>query len=264
MRRTAGRGPALSSRAVAVRAILFDLFDTLVDLHMEWLPETLVAGRPRRSTWRSLHEVVAREAPVDFDTFARALDLVDRELGAERQARGLELPTVERFGELLRRLGVARATLAEELTRVHMGKLREVARFHEHHAPLLARLRAQARIGLCSNFSHSPTALALLEQGGLREHLDAVAISDEVGFRKPRREIFEEALRRLGVAPGEAVHVGDRLDADVAGAGALGIRPIWLVRRAPEAERQLAAHTGPPPAAVIADLAELPEALAPL
>ena len=47
-----------------------------------------------------------------------------------------------------------------------------------------------------------------------------------VGAAKPDPRIFHAALARAGVAPDEAVHVGDTLANDVAGARAAGITPI--------------------------------------
>ena len=87
--------------------------------------------------------------------------------------------------------------------------------------------------------------------------LDALVISDAVGIRKPRSEIFEAVLAELGVAPEETLHVGDSLRADVAGARALGIHTVWITRRVPDLERALGEHEGPPPDHVIADLAEI-------
>ncbi len=60
-----------------------------------------------------------------------------------------------------------------------------------------------------------------------RPHCTAVTISESVGVRKPRPEIFRHALEALGVEPEETVHVGDNLDADIRGASLLGMRPIW-------------------------------------
>ena len=58
--------------------------------------------------------------------------------------------------------------------------------------------------------------------------VDAVIDSSVVGYAKPDPRIFEITLERLGVAPAEAVHVGDTPGADVAGARAAGIRPILV------------------------------------
>ena len=89
-------------------------------------------------------------------------------------------------------------------------------------------------VGLVSNL-FDPPALARARLGamGVLERLDAVALSAEVGERKPSAAIFEHALARLGVAPRDTVFVGDRLREDVQGASALGMRTILadVVRR---------------------------------
>jgi len=40
--------------------------------------------------------------------------------------------------------------------------------------------------------------------------------------------MFEASLNELGVKPREAVHVGDLLHTDVAGAKAMGMKAIWM------------------------------------
>ena len=62
-----------------------------------------------------------------------------------------------------------------------------------------------------------PGALA---SAGLSGLIDAVVTSAEVGAAKPDPEIFTRALAMAGVAAEPAVHVGDSLAEDVAGARA--------------------------------------------
>ena len=69
-----------------------------------------------------------------------------------------------------------------------------------------------------------------LAPAGLLEHVEAVVTSAEVGVAKPGRAIFERALEIAGVEPEQAVHVGDSLENDVAGARAAGIRPVLVAR----------------------------------
>jgi len=69
-----------------------------------------------------------------------------------------------------------------------------------------------------------------LGPAGLLEHVEAVVTSAEVGVAKPDVAIFERALAIAGVEPGEAVHVGDSPEHDVAGARAAGIRPVLVAR----------------------------------
>ena len=251
----------MSSRP-RVAAVVFDLFDTLVDLHMERLAPLEHGGVRIAGTAPALHETLARSVPdVTFDVFVDALSRVDREFRESRYARGLELPTQERFTVLLERLAVPDEALVLRLVEVHMAALRAQVRAIEHHPRVLADLHARVPLALCSNFSHSETALRVLREAGLDMHLDAVVVSDAAGIRKPRPEIFQAVLDALGTAPEATLHVGDNLSADVAGAAAVGMRTAWLTRRVPDPEARLRDYTGPPPDHRIEDLSELPALL---
>ena len=90
-----------------------------------------------------------------------------------------------------------------------------------------ARSRGQ-RIVVVSNWDVSlHGVLRALE---LEPLLDGVLTSAQAGVRKPAPAIFEQALAIAGAGPADAIHVGDSLDEDVAGARAAGIEPV-LVRR---------------------------------
>jgi putative hydrolase of the HAD superfamily len=113
--------------------------------------------------------------------------------------------------------------------------------------PALAAARREGRrVVVVSNWDVS--LHGVLERLGLAAMLDAVVTSAEVGARKPAREIFEEALRLAGTAAHEAIHVGDSLEEDVAGARRAGIEPVLLRRDG---------QGGPSGLRTIATLAEL-------
>lgn len=248
-------------RDAPVEAVVFDLFDTLVDLHFDRLPLVELAGRAVPSTYGDLHAALPGEARIGLDDFVAALLGIDRDWAAGAMAEGIELPTRERFRRLAERIGLAHvAGLPERLTAVHMGRLRSVAEVPAAHAGVLARLRDRYRIGLCSNFSHADTALGILDEAGLLPLFDAVSISETVGLRKPRPEIFADVLARLGVEPSRAVHVGDHPREDVAGATGCGLRTAWATRRVRDAAL-LDAANDPAPTWRIADLAELHDLL---
>jgi len=63
---------------------------------------------------------------------------------------------------------------------------------------------------------------------GIGRFFDVRVFSDEVGVRKPEPGIFRAALEELGLSQGRVVHVGDDVDADVAGAKALGMKAVWF------------------------------------
>ena len=90
-----------------------------------------------------------------------------------------------------------------------------------------ARERGQ-RLVVVSNWDVS--LIGVLRRLEIEPLLDAIVTSAAAGARKPSPAIFEQALGLAGVSAAQAIHVGDTLDEDVAGARAAGIEPI-LIRR---------------------------------
>ncbi|MGO4459385.1 HAD family hydrolase [Streptomyces sp. M-16] len=83
---------------------------------------------------------------------------------------------------------------------------------------------------------------AKIKAAGLADVVDAVAISEEIGARKPDPKAFQSALALCGTdRPGEAWMVGDNPEGDIAGAHQAGLRTIW-VRGRPWPRHLPAAH----------------------
>ncbi|XP_010176645.1 haloacid dehalogenase-like hydrolase domain-containing protein 3, partial [Antrostomus carolinensis] len=81
-------------------------------------------------------------------------------------------------------------------------------------------------MGVISNFD--PRLENILCQCNLRHHFDFVLTSEDVGFAKPDRRIFEKALHLAGVPPEQAAHVGDDYTRDYSAARAVGMRSFLL------------------------------------
>ncbi len=119
--------------------------------------------------------------------------------------------------------------------------------FDDARPALRAARQAGARVVVVSNWDIS--LAGVLAQLGLAPLLDGVVTSASAGARKPSPQIFSPALGLAEVPPEAALHVGDSLAEDVAGARAAGI-PAVLVRRD--------GSPGPPGVRTISTLAELP------
>lgn len=96
-------------------------------------------------------------------------------------------------------------------------------------ADMLAQLRARGiRTGVISNLGWSGEALKDRLQRLLPEHtFEFVIASSDYGVRKPDPLIFRAALSKAGLSPEEVWFCGDQIDADVLGAQAAGIFPVW-------------------------------------
>lgn len=117
--------------------------------------------------------------------------------------------------------------------------------------PTMERLHGMGmRMGIVSNWDVRLPGLC--HHLGLSRYLEFVISSANLGRIKPEASIFRAALGRVGVEPGEAVHVGDHYYADVLGARAAGLHPVLLDRSG------RARKTDCP---VIRSLSELPDLL---
>jgi len=131
---------------------------------------------------------------------------------------------------------------------------------------LLHLLRVRGlRVGLLTDTRWPPDWHSRwLARDGLLGLLDARTYTSELPFSKPHPGAFHTALAALHVHdPRSAVFVGDRLDADIAGARAVGMRTVLLedgAARPPVAGGGLAADRSMPDA-VIGHLGGLLEVL---
>ena len=201
-----------------VRAVLFDWGNTLAA--WEFDPDLLVEGHVQGL------EAFGPGAPGrDRFTTAYTETLLPRLLAQredEVDYRAEVAGLLESLGTAPEPAGVDRFLVAEQRVWRPSHKLEASA------LGLLDALRARGlRIGLVSNLFDPPALVReLLAEVGLLERLDAIAVSAEVGKRKPHPAVFEHALAELGVEAGDAVMVGDRLREDVGGAQAVGMRAI--------------------------------------
>ena len=128
---------------------------------------------------------------------------------------------------------------------------------HDDALPCLDALAAGgARVGLITN-GDLAFQTEKITAVGLDRRVEAVIASGEVGVAKPDERIFRHACAVFGVAPPEAMYVGDRLRTDAIGAASAGLVGVWLNRSGvtDPAQDALVEASG---IAVISTLAELP------
>ena len=206
-------------RADGIRAILLDALGTLVELVPPW--PALVRELDARGV--QVSEALAREAMLAEMAYYRAHHA---EAG---DAAGLADLRARCAGVLGTALGEpARGLGAADLLAAMMASLRFVA--YSEAERVLGELRGRGvRLVVVSNWDVS--LHEVLVRTGLAALVDGAVTWAEVGVAKPDPAIFAAGLELAGgVAPGDALHAGDSLDADVAGARAAGLRAV-LVRR---------------------------------
>jgi putative hydrolase of the HAD superfamily len=97
--------------------------------------------------------------------------------------------------------------------------------------PLLRALRERGiRIGVLSNTLWPRTEHErVFRRDGIADLIDGAVYTSEIEVTKPHPEAFAAALAAVGgVAPEDAVFVGDRLWDDVAGAQGVGMKAVYV------------------------------------
>lgn len=96
-------------------------------------------------------------------------------------------------------------------------------------ADVLRELRARGvALAICSNWDWD--LREAIESAGLTGAVDVVVSSAWVGARKPHDRIYTHTLDMLGVAPEDALFVGDTWTCDVEGPRAAGMQAVYLRR----------------------------------
>lgn len=169
-----------------IRAVCFDGFGTLVDIHDKRRPFKVLLGDAPNP------DLVTKTltTPTSLRELARDISFAPDEESITALEAWLE------------------AELASTRLRQGMGVLWEVLR------------RIGLRVGVCSNLA-SPYEHALL--GCLPRVPDALVLSFRIGLIKPQAEIYHRVCTQLRLEPNQVLFVGDNLEADVLGPQRAGL-----------------------------------------
>lgn len=229
------------------RAVVFDLDDTLIwdeRISRQALMETAArasaatgadAGRLAAEARRAKDELWHEHAPVDR---CDDINIVAFEgmwghfHGEEDYLRHLRewVPwfRTEIWARALSSQGAGDPELARELGEFFRTRRRELQDRMPGAEEILHKLQAAGvRIGLLTNGAPD-LQREKIETSGLGMFFDAAVVSGEFGTGKPSPEIFHHLLGLLGVAPAEALMVGNSLARDIAGGKRAGMRTCWL------------------------------------
>lgn len=199
-----------------MRAVLFDLFDTLVSdqgYHLQRQGPSMAAQlgveeEAFRALWRA--QLHARNTGALPD-YRAALREACHALGVEPDSNAVEAIYAERV--------TAHAAI---VTDVEPKVVRMLAALKEKGIPF----------GLVSNCD--PTEVMAWAESPLAAFFSAPVFSWQVGYAKPDREIYDLGCARLGMAPADVLFVGDGGSNELAGAARAGLTPYqarWYLDR---------------------------------
>ncbi len=210
-----------------IKAVLFDMFDTLMMIEHDH-------AFYRPSLKRAYTFLFHNGVNVSFDVFNAAYVKARDALYAEADAQMEEPHFNLRIANALRSLGYdfdVSSNVVHGATCAFCEEFMRYVRIDEHARSVLEKLHGKYKLGIVSNFAIPECVLRLLERDGLTELFDVVVVSGAVNKRKPRPEIFQRALEKLGVDAESVVFVGDTVDADIQGPKSMGMKTIYVERR---------------------------------
>lgn len=219
-----------------IRCLLFDLGDTLWYREDQGSWEKLESASNQRAVDLLRKHIEPALLPaIDDPSLGHLLrQAFDEEIRETiRRAPLLEPDPSQAICSVLQKWGSAEVeiSLGEALFEALRVRIPNSRPLFADALPTLAELRRRGfLLGIVTNrlwggepFYEDLATIGLLDYFEIKH----IAISGDLGIRKPNPRIFEHALDLLQVAPEETAMIGDSLSADILGAQPLGITSIW-------------------------------------
>ena len=235
-----------------LRAVFLDLGETLVHLDRPW-------NDVFQMDLQALHSYLSKLGlEFDYDKFAERFLRIFDDASAKADLYKIEIPMQEIISKVMKKSGLQ--VLGMDLPTSAMEEFYrpEVQAWQVFPDTIETLSELQHRgfeMGLISNSKSDWLVRSIVQRQDLERFFKIVVTSAAVRIRKPRAEIFNEALRGLKVRAPESVFIGDSIHADVSGANSMGMHSIHILRKP-------IATTNPPSAdATVANLAEVPKVI---
>jgi len=203
-----------------IKAIGFDLFNTLVTAEIQTLDEAM--RRLIKSLRKSGFEL-------ESEQFKEAYREVALEFVKKAREDGIETHNSFWISAALKSQGY---NILPDDARIALAVDNYFSAFflYCHLIPgtkeMLSCLRDVYRLGLLTNFTHGPAVRNIINKLGLSPFFDVVLISGELGYRKPHPFVFHQLIEQLGVRNDQILYVGDDPEPDITGAQKAGLQPV--------------------------------------
>ena len=210
-----------------IKLVIFDLGSTLVFFQGNW--DRVI----NEATEMMSKEIISMGYPINQDALCKKYNAALQNYYIERDIDNLERTTVTLLDELLQKnyglfLTTSELHQALDAFYLHTG---DHWKLEEDAISTLQALKADGyHLGLISNASYARDVYGQLEKNALEPYFEQVLVSAEVGYRKPHKFIFQQALDFFAIPPQEAVMIGDTLNADIIGSRRMGMKNIWIAR----------------------------------
>jgi len=204
--------------ATQYKHLFFDLDHTLWDF-----------DRNSKETLAELYqqfELPAMGVP-PMDQFYEAFMQVNYHMWHQYNLGQIDKHTIRntRFPLTMQKLGLT-ATLPVEFGELYIANCSAKPHTMPHAHEVLAYLAPKYQLHIITN-GFEDSQWHKLRNAGLDGYFKEVVTSERAASKKPSSKIFEYALSASGATVNESLMIGDNLDTDIAGAKAMGIKPVF-------------------------------------
>ncbi|CAI6079356.1 HAD family hydrolase [Cohnella sp. JJ-181] len=215
---------------MSYKAILFDLDNTLLNYSVSEL-------KSMQNTVEA-HGLIHKET-FSWDVFWALFSSVNFRYWNERLMSNYTIYQVLEysFRDTLAGLELDH-TEADILAKLYWKTFCGACDFEDYAMEILSHLHGKHKLAIISN-GIGEAQRNRLAAGGIHHFFDALIISDEVGYWKPDKKIFDEALQRLEIDRADALFIGDSLHDDYHGAVNAGIDFCYYNRKGQPVDRSV-------------------------
>lgn len=213
----------------SIKAVLFDLDDTLID----WSKKTIAAGAVSRRHVDNMHHYLKQmghHLPSSDDFYALFNEKIVAAWGeAKKTWAGVNFGKVVKETLQAIHLDMEKIDLHQVLLAYDWQPVPGIVPYPETLTVLTWLKQAGYKIGLITN-SMQPMWMRDIELRayGIMPFLDVRVTSGDTGYMKPHPYIYLSALKQINVEPAEAIFVGDRPGNDIIGANKVGMTSVWI------------------------------------
>lgn len=139
-----------------------------------------------------------------------------------------EVLRIKRFTDSFKQIGITDEVVVKKISEEYISLSPYQTGLFPYTIEILEYLKqAGYKLYLLTN-GFKEVQTVKITQSGIDKYIDKMITSDDAGYQKPNRKIFEYALKTVNAKKDESIMVGDDLNTDIAGANSFGMDSIYF------------------------------------
>lgn len=221
--------PKIVSKEKEIRAVLFDLGDTLLSHNYfeKWEEER------DRKLW-GLCEKNCRRFDIDLSEYMFEKEVFVRRMNKQRHKSFKEIKFTDFVNKFVKKICLsAPKGFTKKYYNLYMKYALASYKSMPYTQEILKELsRKKYKLGVITNTWHSRDFVnKVLKKLKIKKYFDVLIVSSEEGTFKPNPGLFAKALKRVKVVPKNAIFVGNELEADIYGAEGACLKTIQVINK---------------------------------